>query len=157
VLQADGGTRTASICGAYVALADAIGKLPAELPGAIHVRSTAAARFSSDDPSPPDVPAKHDPKFYDPAHALVDELAAVSVGIVDGEIRLDLDYRDDCRAQVDMNVAYTAGGRFVELQGSAENGGGFDLDQMHRMTDLAVVGCRRLMQLIREARLTAVS
>ena len=53
---------------------------------------------------------------------------------------------DDSRAAVDMNVAYTAGGRFVEIQGSAENaGGGFDLTQMNRMVELAVRGCRGLM------------
>jgi ribonuclease PH len=129
VLQADGGTRTASICGAYVALADAIGRLPAQLL--------------------PDAPM---PQYYDPKHALIDELAAVSVGIVDGEIRLDLDYSDDSRAQVDMNVAYTGGGKFVEVQGSAENGGGFDRQQMQKMMDLAIGGCERLMNLMRQAR-----
>lgn len=129
VLQADGGTRTASICGAYVALADAIAKLPAELPL--------------------DASSRH---LYDPQRVLVDELAAVSVGIVEGEIRLDLDYSDDSRAEVDMNIAYTAGGRFVEVQGSAENGGGFDRRHMDAMMDLAVSGCQALMQRIRAAR-----
>ncbi len=135
VLQADGGTRTASICGAYVALADAVAKLPAQLPVIAEP-----------------VPASSDPKFYDPAHALVDGLSAISVGIVDGEIRLDLDYSDDSRAEVDMNIAYTAGGRFVEVQGSAENGGGFDLGQMQQMLDLAVAGCQQLLQQIRASR-----
>jgi ribonuclease PH len=135
VLQADGGTRTASICGAYVALADAVSKLPAELPKV-----------------PEPVPARFNPAFYDPQHALVDEIAAVSVGIVDGEIRLDLDYWDDSRASVDMNIAYTAAGRFVEVQGSAENGGGFDRSQMQAMMDLAVSGCTSLMDKIRAAR-----
>src|SRR3989440_3403923 len=79
VLQADGGTRTAAICGAYVALADAIAKLPARMP------------VSADRPGV-------DPASYDPAHALVAQLAAVSVGIVQGEVRLDLDYQDDSRA-----------------------------------------------------------
>lgn len=129
VLQADGGTRTASICAAYVALADAVAKLPAQLPF--------------------DAPQ---PQAYDPAHALVDELAAVSVGIVDGEVRLDLDYSDDSRAQVDMNVAYTGKGRFVEVQGSAENGEGFDRKQMDQMMDLAVRGCTQLLQIIRKSR-----
>jgi ribonuclease PH len=120
VLQADGGTRTAAICGAYVALVDALRKLPEAM----------------------DVPS------YKPREALIDQLAAVSVGIVDGEVRLDLDYQDDCRAEVDMNVAYTAGGKLVELQGSAENaGGGFDLTQMTAMVELAVKGCRGIMQL----------
>ncbi|WP_428940860.1 ribonuclease PH [Fontivita pretiosa] len=141
VLQADGGTRTAAICAAYVALADALGKLPAE----IAPPPTAPA------PDRP-IPARFDPKYYDPGHALVDELAAVSVGIVDGEIRLDLDYADDCRAQVDMNIAYTAGGKFVEIQGSAENGGGFDRSQMQAMTELAITGCQQLMDRIRAAR-----
>jgi ribonuclease PH len=126
VLQADGGTRTASICGAYVALRDAVAKLPAQLP--------------------PEAPV---PEAYDPSRALVDELAAVSVGIVDGEVRLDLDYWDDSRANVDMNIAYTAGGKFVEVQGSAENGAGFDRKQMQQMMDLAVKGCEQLMKLMR--------
>jgi ribonuclease PH len=129
VLQADGGTRTASICGAYVALADAVSKLPAQLR--------------------PEAPM---PMQYDPAHALVDELAAVSVGIIDGEIRLDLDYSDDSRANVDMNIACTRGGKLVEVQGSAENGVGFDRAQMDQMMDLAVFGCQELMKKMREAR-----
>ena len=82
VLQADGGTRTAAVCGAYVALADAIAKLPPDMPGA--TASPAAAHY--------------DRSFYDPRTALADQLAAVSVGIVDGEARLDLDYADDSRA-----------------------------------------------------------
>ncbi|HVT87432.1 MAG TPA: ribonuclease PH [Tepidisphaeraceae bacterium] len=132
VLQADGGTRTASICAAYLALADAIDKLPAQVP-----------------PPKSMMTASYDPKFYDPKHALVDEIAAVSVGIIDGEIRLDLDYADDSRAEVDMNVAYTARGRFVEVQGSAENGGGFDGKQMQQMLDLAVAGCKQLMKIMK--------
>ena len=135
VLQADGGTRTASICAAAVALADALDRLPREL-------------------SLPETPitSANDPKLYDPAHALADELAAVSVGVVEGEIRLDLDYADDSRAQVDMNVAWTAAGKFVEIQGSAENGGGFDQEQMQQMIDLAVSGCRQLLVKMRLAR-----
>ena len=94
------------------------------------------------------VPARYDAKFYDPRNALTDQLAAVSVGIVDGDIRLDLDYQDDSRAGVDMNIAYTAGGKLVELQGSAENaGGGFDLAQMNRMVELGVKGCKELMEI----------
>src|SRR5207237_954010 len=89
VLQADGGTRTAAICGAYVAMVDALARLPEQMP---------------------DTPG------YDPRHALVDQLAAVSVGIIDGEVRLDLDYQDDNRAEVDMNIAYTRGGKLVEIQ-----------------------------------------
>lgn len=132
VMQADGGTRTASICGAYVALADAIAKLPAEVPKP-KVESLV-------------LPARFDPKFYDPRGALLDEIAAVSVGIIDGELRLDLDYLDDAKAEVDMNIAYTAAGRFVEIQGSAENaGGGFDRATMLAMMDLAALGCKQLM------------
>ena len=71
----------------------------------------------------------------------------MSVGIVDGEVRLDLDYFDDSRANVDMNVAYTAAGNFVEVQGSAENGQGFARGQMNELLDLAVIGCRQLMEI----------
>jgi len=141
VLQADGGTRTASICAAYVALVDAMSKLPKQIP---------PARPGGTGP-PPTLTARYDPRFYDPGRALVDQLAAVSVGIVDGEIRLDLDYADDSRANVDMNVAYTAGGKFVEIQGSAENGEGFDRGRMDALLDLAVSGCERLMSIQRDA------
>ncbi len=138
VMQADGGTRTAAICGAYVALRDALAKLPKEIP-----------------PPPKPIagptPARWDAKFYDPAGALTDQLAAVSVGFVDGVVRLDLDYVDDSRANVDMNVAYTAGGKFVEVQGSAENGEGFDRGRMNDMLDLAVRGCEGLFRVQREA------
>ena len=146
VLQADGGTRTAAICGAYVALVDALARLPKEMPGAIYRSSgheIGMGEVSSDGP----VPARFDPTLYDPTHALSDRLAAVSVGIVDGHVRLDLDYADDSRAAVDMNVAYTGGGQFVEVQGAAEKAGGFSREQMNRMLDLAVVGCQRLMAL----------
>ncbi len=88
VLQADGGTRTASISGAYVALHDACTRL------------LAAGRI--------------------PAMPLTAACGAVSVGIVDGIALLDLDYSEDVRAQVDMNVVMTSGGRFVEVQGTAE-------------------------------------
>ncbi len=104
----------------------------------------------------PPIPARYDAIHYDPSHALLDQLAAVSVGIVDGEARLDLDYFDDSRAAVDMNVAYTRGGKFVEIQGSAENGEGFDRSQMTAMTDLAVRGCEQIMEIQREA-LTTVA
>ena len=138
VLQADGGTRTAAICGAYVAMVDAIAKLPPRIP-------LPKAGFAPGAP----LPARYDDRYYDPSQALVDQLAAVSVGVVDGQIRLDLDYHDDSRANVDMNVAYTAAGKFVEIQGSAENGQGFDRPQMNAMLDLAVKGCQELMQIQR--------
>lgn len=136
VLQADGGTRTAAICAAYVALVDAMASLPAQMPGAQSGKPLAA---------------RYDPAYYDPAHALVDQVSAVSVGVVDERIYLDLDYRLDSRAAVDMNVAFTAGGKFVEIQGSAENGIGFDRTRMNELIDLAVKGCQRLMVLQREA------
>ena len=139
VLQADGGTRTAAICGAYVALVDAIAKLPPEMPAPRGGRASVA-----DSASP--VPARFDPTYYDPRGAIIDQLAAVSVGVVDGQVRLDLDYVDDSRAAVDMNVAFTAGGKFVEVQASAENGEGFDQVQMLRMIELATAGCRQIME-----------
>jgi ribonuclease PH len=131
VLQADGGTRTAAICGAYVALVDALKKLPAQLPPSERQLANAAT--------------------YDPNRALVDQLAALSVGIVDREVRLDLDYHDDSRASVDMNIAYTAGDKLVEVQGSAENGEGFDRSKMLEMLDLAIKGCRQIMQIQQQA------
>jgi ribonuclease PH len=88
VLQADGGTRTASISGAYVALHDACSRL------------VAAGRL--------------------PANPLTTACAAVSVGVVDAVALLDLDYSEDVRAEVDMNVVMTGSGRFVEVQGTAE-------------------------------------
>src|SRR5690348_7892363 len=108
VLQADGGTRTAAICGAYVALVDAITKLQAGMPKA---KRAPALEMEGAGASPNVIPARFDPKYYDPRHALVDQLSAVSVGVIEGEVRLDLDYIDDSRANVDMNVAYTAGGK----------------------------------------------
>ena len=137
VMQADGGTRTAAICGAYVALVDAIAKLPAQMPIAKSIVNSSAPRY--------------DPQFYKPSEALVDQLAAVSVGIVDGEARLDLDYIDDVRAEVDMNVACTRGGKFVEIQASAEGAKGFDRAATDRMLDLAVRGCRELMEIQQRA------
>ena len=140
VMQADGGTRTAAICGAYVALVDAIKKLPLEIP-------KPRGAFASDAPVTP----RYDAQFYEPTEALVDQLAAVSVGVIDGEVRLDLDYADDSRADVDMNVAYTAGGKFVEIQGSAEGAKGFDRQAADQMLDLAVMGCQQLMEIQRDA------
>lgn len=128
VLQADGGTRTASICAAYVALVDAIGRLPLEIP-------------KPPRPINGPLPARWDPQFYDPSKVIVDQLAGISVGVVDGEVRLDLDYYDDSRANVDANIAYTKSGKFVEIQGSAENGEGFDRSRLGEMLDLAVAGC----------------
>lgn len=152
VLQADGGTRTAAICGAYVALADAIAKLPAEMPGGVTSRWRGQRDMGGGDMhAPAEIPARYDAKYYDPKRALIDQLAAVSVGLVDGQIRLDLDYHDDARASVDMNVAYTARGKFVEIQGSAENGEGFDRATTDRLLDLSVVGCQSLFAIQNKA------
>lgn len=108
VLQADGGTRTASICGAYVALHDACSRL------------VARKRLK--------------------AIPLIEACAAVSVGIIDGVALLDLDYSEDSRAEVDMNVVMTSSGRFVEVQGTAE-GAPFargELDQLLALADLGI-------------------
>jgi ribonuclease PH len=111
VLQADGGTRTASITGAYTALAVAAGRL----------RSRGIL--------------ERDP--------LRDSVAAVSVGIVDGRIVLDLPYEEDARAEVDMNVVATGRGRLVEIQGTAESEP-FSRGDLERMTDLALTGIAAL-------------
>ena len=118
VLQADGGTRTASICGGYVALHDACTRL---------VSSGAISQ-----------------------HPLIDECAAISVGIVDGEARLDLPYEEDSRAEVDMNVVMTGQGRFVEVQGTAE-GDPFDDAQLGAMLALARSGVSEIVDLQRAA------
>jgi ribonuclease PH len=122
VLQADGGTRTASITGACVALQRACQALVAE--GALE-RS--------------------------PVRELV---AAVSVGIVAGVPRLDLDYPMDVAAQVDMNVVATESGRLVEVQGTAE-GDPFTRDQLDRLLDLALGGIERLVAEQRRALATS--
>ena len=120
VLQADGGTRTASITGAYVALADAIawGKAKGH------------------------IPAK--------ATVLSDSVAAVSVGIIDGQPQLDLAYVEDVRAETDMNVVVTGGGKFVEVQGTAE-GVPFDRDELNALLDLALKGCNDLTAIQKSA------
>lgn len=121
VLQADGGTRTAAITGAYVALADSVDWL-AE-------RGSLAAT---------------------PERALPLSVAAVSVGMVDGEPRLDLAYEEDVRAGTDMNVVVAGDGRFVEVQGTAE-GVPFDRGELDALLDLAVGGCAQLARLQRAA------
>lgn len=82
--------------------------------------------------------------------ALTGQLAAVSVGIIDGEPRLDLPYEEDVRAEVDMNVVATADGRLVEVQGTAE-GAPFSRAAMDRLLDLALAGCEELFVLQRRA------
>jgi ribonuclease PH len=119
VIQADGGTRTAAITGAYVALADAVRWLGDK--GAL---------------------AKPNP--------LHQSIAAVSVGVIDGEPRLDLMYTEDVRAETDMNVVVTGTGDFVEVQGTAE-GAPFRRDELDALLDLAVGGCATLTTLQQEA------
>ncbi|HXY43253.1 MAG TPA: ribonuclease PH [Acidimicrobiales bacterium] len=111
VLQADGGTRTAAVTGAYVALHDACARL-------------LAARTIT-------------------KHPLSEHLAAVSVGIVDALAMVDLDYSEDSRAEVDMNVVMTASGRFVEVQGTAE-GLPFTRGELESMLGLAEDGIASL-------------
>jgi len=118
VIQADGGTRTLAITGAYVALCDAIKQMRAD--GLI----------------------KQQP--------IVTPVAAVSVGILDGRAVLDLCYKEDVRADVDMNVVMTGRGQIVEVQGTAENAP-FDRDGLNRLLDVAARGIRQLIRRQRTA------
>ncbi|MGA1838035.1 ribonuclease PH [Herbiconiux sp. 11R-BC] len=113
VLQADGGTRTAAITGAYVAMADAI-------------EWAREKKFIGQRSTP-----------------LIDSVAAVSVGIIDGEPMLDLAYVEDVRAETDMNVVVTGRGLFVEVQGTAE-GAPFDRTELNSLLDLALLGTTEL-------------
>jgi ribonuclease PH len=113
VLQADGGTRTASITGASVAVVDAFDWL---------VREKKIQRS----------PVKR-------------RVAAVSVGVIDGEARLDLDYAEDVRAEVDMNVVMTSEGKYVEVQGTGEHGT-FDRSALDRLLGLADGGVSTLLR-----------
>jgi ribonuclease PH len=121
VLQADGGTRTAAITGAYVALADAVSWMAA--------KGMLAA------------PADK---------ALYRSVAAVSVGMAGGSAMLDLCYDEDVAADVDMNVVCTGTGEFVEVQGTAE-AGVFSRSDLDAMLDLAVAGCAELTRLQADA------
>ncbi len=112
VIQADGGTRTASITGAFVALGLALEKL-------VEAGTLTAVPFR-------------------------DYVAAVSVGIVDGEILLDLSYEEDSRADVDMNFVMTAGYKFVEVQATAERQV-FEEQQLGKMIALARMGVQQLI------------
>ena len=152
VLQADGGTRTASICGAMIALADALKTLPKDMPGTPYTKRSMRPVYGSEsNDSEDDVPPAFNPKLYDPQHALVNPLAAVSVGIVDGVATLDLDYQLDSRAEVDLNVVRTASGKYVELQGNAERGGGFSPQQLADMLKLADKGITELLAIQQSA------
>jgi ribonuclease PH len=112
VIQADGGTRTAAITGAWIALARAARKMAFPLPS--------------------------------------NQIAAVSVGIVEGEALLDLDYAEDSSAEVDMNVVMRGDGQLIEVQATAERNV-FDRDQLDELLDLAAGGIERLAALQREA------
>ena len=118
VIQADGGTRTAAITGGYVALVDAVSRLPAR---------------------------RRPPR--DPIHGAV---AAVSVGIYEGEAVLDLDYAEDSEAETDMNVVMNDAGGFIEIQGTAE-GHAFRRGELDAMLDLAGYGIASLIELQRTA------
>jgi ribonuclease PH len=118
VIEADGGTRTASITGAWIALHYAFEDAVANGPL--------------------------------PKNPIIDEVAAVSVGIVDGEPRLDLDYALDVNAEVDMNVVMSGRGLLVEVQGTAERAP-FTRDDLDRLLDLAAAGISELHELQRRA------
>ncbi|HEX2385512.1 MAG TPA: ribonuclease PH [Candidatus Binatia bacterium] len=113
VIQADGGTRTASITGAFVALALA------------ERRWLAAGGIKKP--------------------LLNDAVAAVSVGVVDGRVLLDLNYDEDSRAEVDMNIVMTASGKFIEVQGTAEHAP-FTKSKLDRLTDTAAQGIKDLLK-----------
>ena len=113
VLDADGGTRTASITGAYVAVADALASI-----GALDV--------------------------------FTDSVAAVSVGLIGGEARLDLEYVEDRDADADFNVVMTGGGRFVEVQGTGE-GATYTRAELDALVDLAAKGIGQITAMQREA------
>ncbi|HJZ90240.1 MAG TPA: ribonuclease PH [Gemmataceae bacterium] len=118
VLEADGGTRTAAVNGAFVALGMALDRHAAQI---------------------------------GPSSAVVtDSVAAISVGIVDGEERLDLEYVEDRDAEVDMNLVMTGSGRFVEVQGAGEEAT-FTADQLLRLIDLGRAGIAEVTRAQREA------
>jgi ribonuclease PH len=112
VIQADGGTRTASITGAFVALVDLFKKLKQD--GLVK-----------------EMPVS-------------DFVSAISVGIVDGQVLLDLEYEEDSRADVDMNFVMTGAGLFIEVQGTAEHAP-FSKEKMNAMTDLAARGIQKII------------
>jgi ribonuclease PH len=112
VLEADGGTRTASINGAFVAVVDALNAIKKDLPAAV-------------------------------GEILSDSVAAVSVGVVDGEERLDLEYVEDRDAEVDANLVMTGRGKFIEVQGSGEEAT-FTRKQLDRLLELGEEGIRAI-------------
>jgi ribonuclease PH len=118
VLQADGGTRTASICGGWLALYDALAAW------------TNAGKLR--------------------ANPVFGQVAAVSVGLVDGRILLDLDYREDSRAEIDMNLVMNADSEFIEVQGTGERAT-FDRGRLDALLDRGTVGLRQLLAAQRAA------
>ena len=117
VIQADGGTRTASITGSFIALCDALNKL------------------------------KKDGQFS--AIPLKDFVAATSVGILNGNLLLDLTYEEDSHADVDMNIVMTGKGDFIEIQGTSERKT-FNKEQMDRLLEIAGKGIRELVEVQRD-------
>ena len=120
VLQADGGTRTAAITGAYVALADAINW------------------------------AKANNHISNGVNPIIQSVAAVSVGVINGVAVLDLCYEEDVSAQTDMNIVCTGDGNFIEVQGTAE-GKPFDRTMLDQLLDLGTKGCVQLTKLQAQA------
>jgi len=118
VIQADGGTRTASITGAYIALHDAVQ----------HLLDTQQLAQSP----------------------LQNQVAAISVGIVNGIPVLDMNYEEDARCDTDMNVVMTSQGKLIEIQGTAE-GNAFSRQEMHQLLDLAEQGIQQLIDLQRQS------
>jgi ribonuclease PH len=151
VLQADGGTRTASICGGMIALADALDTLPEEMPGTPHSIRSLRGGYGSEDQSD-DPPPALDPRLYAPDQALVAEVAAVSVGVVNGVPTLDLDYKLDSTAETDLNVVRTDAGNYIEIQGTAERGTGFSPQHLSEMLALAGSGIDELLEVQRASR-----
>lgn len=125
VLEADGGTRTAAVTGAFVALVDAL--------AALQNRPLKIGE--------PPVPA--------PATVLSDSVAAVSVGVVNETELLDLDYSEDVAAEVDLNLVMTGSGRFIEVQGTGEEAT-FARDQLDRLLDLGQAGVAAITALQRQ-------
>ena len=114
VIQADGGTRTASICGGYLALKDAIAKLMRD--------------------------------GYIQENPIIEPIAAISIGIVDGEIKLDLNYEEDSHAQVDSNVILTKSGKIVDFQTTSE-GEPYEFERMIELFNIAKGGINKIIEM----------
>ena len=114
VIQADGGTRTASICGGFLALKDAIAKLMMQ--------------------------------GYIQENPIIEPIGAISIGIVDGEIKLDLNYEEDSHAQVDSNVVLTKSGKIVDFQTTAE-GEPYSYERMLELFEIAKDGINKIIEM----------